>query len=665
MASMRTKKLPADIGILLLSVLLVCLPHLLRLPLWISTLCLSLIVWRFLHETGRAPLPGKYLRLFMLLASLGGLFASYSTLLGRTAGSAMLLLMLCLKLLEIKGHRDVVIIIYISFFILITSFLFDQSIYSGAYMLLLVLSLLSAMIVYNHPTTQQKPLAPALRQTAGLAFSLMLQAVPLMLMLFLLFPRLPGPLWSLPEEPQGGSTGLADELEPGRISNLSDNHAVAFRVKFEAPPPGQELLYWRGPVLSLFTGRKWKVLRDDSVSRLNLDDIRFSIPRDYTITLEPHNRHWLFALEMPGTIPANAYLTQDLQLLQTRPVANVTRYKMRAYLAYQLDANSIVNRHYYLQVPEHVAPRTRRFVNRLREQYAQDGRFINSILNYFREQNFIYTRKPPRLDGDTVDEFLFSSRRGYCVHYASSFAVMMRLAGIPARIVSGYQGGEMNPLSDYMIVRQSDAHAWVELWLPGKGWLRIDPTSVIPDSRVEATQDLLRRKDDRSRAAFNLKQGWFSKSLSKMRFAWDSLNNRWNNWVIGYNDKRQQSLLSSLGADNLSIYHLALLLGIAFSISLLFITLFVFRRRQSRFNPVQQAYAQFCHKLSGCGFVRKPEETAQDYARRVIELRQDLHSSVDTITQLYNHLRYARKPSSRLILQFRKKIKHFHPRKTE
>jgi len=663
MAEKRRKKLPADIGILLLSVLLVCLPHLLRLPLWISALCLGLIGWRFLHETGRAPLPGKYLRLFMLLASLVGLFASYSTLLGRTAGSAMLLLMLCLKLMEIKGHRDIVIIIYISFFILITSFLFDQSIYSGAYMLLLVLSLISAMIVYNHPTAQQKPLPLALRQTTGQAFVLMLQATPLMLMLFFLFPRLPGPLWSLPEDAQGGSTGLADELEPGRISKLSDNHDVAFRVKFDAPPPGQELLYWRGPVLSLFTGRKWKVLKDDSVSRLNLDDIRFSIPIDYTITLEPHNRHWLFALEMPGTIPANAYLTEDMQLLQTRPVNNVTRYKMRAYLAYQLDANSIVNSHYYLQVPEHVAPRTRRFVNRLRKQYVQDGRFINSILNYFREQNFIYTREPPRLDGDTVDEFLFASRRGYCVHYASSFAVMMRLAGIPARIVSGYQGGEMNPFSDYMIVRQSDAHAWVELWLPGRGWLRIDPTSVIPDSRVEATQDLLRRQDDRSRTAFNLKQGWFSKSLSNMRFAWDTMNNRWNNWVIGYNDKRQQSLLSTIGADSLSIYHLALLLGIAFSASLLFITLLVFRRRRSKLNPVNLAYARFCHKLSRCGFVRKPGETAQDYAHRIIELRQDLHSSVDTISQLYNHLRYAKKPSPRLFTQFRKKIKDFHPRK--
>ena len=663
MTERRTRKPAADISILLLSVLLVCLPHLLRLPLWISALCLALIGGRFLHETGRAPLPGKYLRLFLLLACLAGLFASYSTLLGRTAGSAMLLLMLCLKLMEIKGHRDVVVIIYISFFILITSFLFDQSIYSGAYMLLVVLSLISTMIIYNHPAAQQKPLAPALRQTTGRAFILMLQAVPLMLMLFFLFPRLPGPLWSLPEEPQGGSTGLADELEPGRISKLSNNHDVAFRVKFETPAPGPELLYWRGPVLSLFTGRKWKVLTEDSASRLNLDDVRFSIPVDYTITLEPHNRHWLFALEMPASIPANAYLTEDMQLLQTQPVNNVTRYKMRAYLAYRLDANSIINSHYYLQVPEHVAPRTRRFVNRLREQYAQDGRFINAILNYFREQNFIYTRKPPRLDGDTVDEFLFTSRRGYCVHYASSFAVMMRLAGIPARIVSGYQGGEMNPFSDYMIVRQSDAHAWVELWSPGKGWLRIDPTSVIPNSRIEASEDLLRRNDDSSRAALKLKQGWLSKTVSNMRFAWDTVNNRWNNWVIGYNDKRQQSFLSSLGATDVSIYHLALLLGITFSLSLLFITLFVFRRRKIKLNPVQQAYAQFCRKLSRCGFVRKPEETAQDYAHRVIELRQDLHSSVDTISQLYNHLRYARNPSPRLILQFRKKIKHFHPRR--
>ncbi len=661
MAERLSLSAPANISALLLSVVLVGLPHLLHQPLWVSALCLTLVGWRYLYETGRARLAGKSLRLLILLAALAGLFLSYSTVFGRTAGSAMLLLMLCLKLMEIKGHRDVVIIIYISFFILITSFLFDQSIYSGAYMLLVVLSLIITMIIYDHPNAQRQKFLPALRQTSRLALTLMLQAVPLMLMLFFLFPRLPGPLWSLPEDGQGASTGLADELEPGSISKLSDNPAVAFRIKFESAPPQPELLYWRGPVLSLFTGEKWKILKEDSVSRLNLDDIQFSIPINYTVTLEPNNQHWLFALEMPGTIPANAYLSEDMQLLQTMPVRSVTRYKMRAYLNYQLDPHSIINSRNYLQVPDHVAPRTRQFVADLREQFAGDGAYINASLNYFRDEKFFYTREPPKLGKDSVDAFLFDTRRGYCVHYASSFAVMMRLAGIPARIVSGYQGGEMNPLSDYMIVRQSDAHAWVELWLPNKGWLRIDPTSVIPDSRVEATQDRLQRKDQRTRDALKLKEGWLSNKLHTMRYAWDTLNNNWNNWIVGYNDTRQKSLLSLFNAEKLSLRHLAILLAAIFTACLLFITLFVFRRKPDKLAPVSQAYARFCQKLSRIGFTRKPGESAENFAQRIIDLREDLHSNVQTITHLYNYLRYAKNPSPGLFTQFRKKIKHFHP----
>jgi len=663
MDKLGRRKLPTEIGMLLLSILLVCLPHLLHLPIWVSSFCLSLLGWRFLYETGRAPLPGKYLRLFILLIAIAGLLFSYSTLLGRTAGSAMLLLMLCLKLMEIKGHRDVVIIINISFFILITSFLSNQSIYNGAYMLLVVLSLISSMIIYNHPSTQKKTLSQALAATSRLAFILMLQAIPLMLILFFLFPRLPGPLWAIPDDAQTSSTGLSDELEAGRISKLVDNHAVAFRVHFASKPPKQNLLYWRGPVLSLFDGRKWKVLKQDSVSRLSLDDIHFSIPVDYTITLEPHHQRWLLALDMPGSIPDNARLTQDMQLLQNYPVNAVSRYKMRAYLGYQLDPNSIINRRYYLQVPANVAPLTRKFVKTLRKKYVRNGSLVNAVLNYFRQQNFIYTRQPPKLDGDTVDTFLFKSRRGYCVHYASSFAVIMRLAGIPARIVSGYQGGEMNPFSDYMIVRQSDAHAWVEVWLAGKGWLRIDPTSVIPDSRIETTEDRLSHKEADPKTGFKTNPSWLNRHLRTMGFAWDSLNNHWNDWIIGYNDKRQKSLLSSLGADKLSLYQLALLLAVAFIVSILIVTLFVFRRHQSSLNPLNQAYARFCRKLARCGFTRQAEESAQNYALRIIKQRPDLQSSVDTISRLYNHLRYAKAPSPLLFLQFKKKIKCFHPQR--
>lgn len=223
----------------------------------------------------------------------------------------------------------------------------------------------------------------------------------------------------------------------------------------------------------------------------------------------------------------------------------------------------------------------------------------------------------------------------------------------------------MNPFSDYMIVRQSDAHAWVELWLGGKGWLRIDPTSVIPDSRIETTEDRLRHKDANSKNRGKSTQSWFGNRLRTMAFAWDAINNNWNNWVVDYNDRRQKSLLSTLGADNLSLYQLALLLAAAFGISILIVTLLVFRRNPTRLNPVNQAYAQFCRKLARHGFIRQAEESAQNYARRIVQQRPDLQSKVETISRLYNHLRYANAPSHRLFLQFKKQINRFHPRKTD
>ncbi|MCW9025603.1 MAG: DUF3488 and transglutaminase-like domain-containing protein [Gammaproteobacteria bacterium] len=658
----RLTRIPADIGLLLFSTILVCLPHLLRLPIWTVILCVSVIGWRVLYELKQVPLPGKYLRLSILLGSLAGLFISYSTLIGRHAGSAMLVIMLCLKLLELNKKRDALVIIYISFFIIITGFLFDQSLYTGAYMVLVVWALITTMITYNHYATKGTSVQATIARHFKLAFILMAQAAPLMLLLFFLFPRLPNPLWGLPADAHGGQTGLSDTLEPGRISKLSDNPEVAFRVLFKGSPPAQNKLYWRGPVFTNYDGVRWQTDKNSlSLTRLDLDNQVVSNPVNYQLTLEPHNQRWLFALDIPTTVPERAILTNELQLLNSKPIRSVYRYSVSSALDYQYDMTSVLNIESALSLPTNTAPKTRQFVNKLRSKFKNDGVLVSAVLDHFRQQEFYYSRNPPRLYADHTDEFLFDTRKGYCEQYASAFAVMMRMARIPARIVTGYHGGEINPFSKNLIVRQSDAHSWVEIWLSKRGWLRIDPTSVIPDHRVENTTDLLQRQSREQQAKFLLEKGWASNSIRQLRFALDSIHSHWNSWIVGYDHQRQTNFFSLLGFSNFSMLHVGLLMAASISLAFFIIGLLLFRQRKTIDQPVLKAYEKFCKKLVRCGFEKKPYETATDFAQRVALKRQDLKQDVLHINSLYNQLRYASAPSRELLLNFKTLVQKFRP----
>jgi transglutaminase-like putative cysteine protease len=653
------KRIPLPNSLLLIGLTLVVLPHVPHLPAWLSVACFAVIGWRFLFDAGYVPLPNRFWRLVLLVIAILALLVTYRTLVGLQAGTALLVLMLTLKLFEMRGWRDVTVVVFLAFFVMVTSYLFSQSLLMGIYTLAVVVLLIASLISFQH--AEQTIAAGSLRRNIRLATLILAQALPLALVLFVLFPRIPGPLWGLPDDAGIGQTGLSDELSPGRISRLVTSNAVAFRVRFKDEIPSMTQRYWRGPVMWRYDGRKWKV-GDERANMAQLFDQQYrGRPLDYQVTLEPHRYNWLFALDIPASVPKGVFLTRDYQLLSQTQVNEVTRYAMRSYTDYRIEPDSLADPQHYLVLPEDIAPRSRQLVSQLASETASDSEMVDAVLGYFSSQPFYYTREPPLLFDDPVDEFLFETRRGFCGHYASAFTVMMRQAGIPARVVTGYYGGEMNPLADYMIVRQSDAHAWSEVWLQDRGWVRVDPTAAIPPSRVEQNVELVRRQPE-LRQQLEAERRWWQRGLHQAAYAWDALNNRWQQWVIGYNQGRQNALLKALGLEQLGWHGLvALLIGVLV-FALLVIGVLLLVRFPRPGNRITRYYRRFLHKLGRKGINKGTAETPRQFSQRAARLQPALADHIEQITQDYLLLRYAQlddQQQQRLFRQFVQNVRAF------
>ena len=663
MVQPRHSRLSPSAFLLLLSVMVVLLPLIPYLPVWLTIFCASLIVWRLLYDLGRVSLPGRAIRIILILFALIGLFFSYYTLFGRTAGSAFLAVLLCMKLLETHTVRDRMVVTFLAYFMIVIGFLFSQSIATGVYMLFQALLLTTSMISINHQPANYLPRHTVYKHYTQLAGRMLLLAMPLTLVLFILFPRVPGPLWGMPEDVGGATTGLSEQMSPGRISQLSNNDTVAFRVKFHGAIPPNSDLYWRGPVFWNFTGFEWNSPKSQFHLRLQTEFETYGPVFDYSVTLEPHDQRWLFALDLPVGLPPRTRMSAELQVLSLQPINKVTRYDLRSYTRYRIEPNATPLLQRYLDLPPNSAPRSQRLIQTWQQTTSHPRQLIQQALDYFRQQEFYYSRQPPLLFDDPVDEFLFQTRKGYCEHYASAFTVMMRQAGIPARVVTGYQGGEMNPLSDYMIVRQSDAHAWSEVWLADEGWQRVDPTAVIPPSRIESSEDMLRREPQASRERRLIELNWLGRSVRQARYAWDAVNNRWNHWIIGFNEKRQLALLSSWGMPNIDWQGM---IGLLFSLLaglLLLFGFYILRRSPAPVDPATQLYRQFLHKIEKLGLTKQEFESALAFAKRIKSIRQDLAKEIDQITRDYNKLRYAAHPPQYLYARLEFTIKQFKPQR--
>ena len=647
---------------LLVALIPVLGPHTSHLPDWCIAFGGLLFGWRaFLTwREGIAPvkLPSKWLLVFLMLLGVAGTLWTHRTLFGRDAGVTFVTLMLALKLLETRNKRDAVVAIFLSYFLILTTFFYSQTIGTGALMLVSLVLITSALIAANRDAAPM----PALQQTR-LAGTIILQAFPMMLVLFLLFPRVQGPLWGLPADASAALSGLSDSMSPGQITSLSLSDAIAFRVNFTTPLPKGADLYWRGPVLAAFDGRNWRMLLANPERPARFEAAGPAV--DYTVTMEPTQKPWLFALEMPTRLPEFARLTPDLQPVTTKPITNRLRYEARSYPGYRSvafeDARDLAP---YLGLPSRSNPRTRELISNWLFQGISGEAMVARVLRHFRTEEFFYTFEPPLLDNNPVDEFLFITKRGFCEHYASAFTVMMRAAGIPARVVTGYQGGEINPVDGVFTVRQSEAHAWAEVWLRGRGWTRVDPTAAVSPARIErGLQGALPQRFAQPMIA-RFAGAWSADALQKFRFNWEAVSNTWNQWVLNYSPDRQRETLERLGMKTPTWQDMVAAMVIGAGLVSLVVTGWLLKVQRER-DPVQRAWERFCKRIARAGVTREPAEGPLDFARRAAHqlsaTRPESTAAplLQRIAETYARLRYGPGADPAGVRQFAQMVKGF------
>lgn len=621
---------------------LTVVPHVTSVRPWLVLLAASTVIWRLTIELRQWRLPNKWLRSGMALAAMLGVLASYRTLNGLEAGTGFLVVMGAMKLLETRNLRDLTLVLFVSYFLLFAGFLYNQQVLLLPYMLIAVW-VLTATLMRIH---QGAPV----KSTAALATSakMFLQALPLAALLFLLFPRLPGQFWAVPAR-ETARTGLDDELSPGDVSDLTISGAVAFRVSFEGGriPPAPEL-YWRGPVLHDFDGRTWRgqlhMYSDAPVKALGT-------PYRYRITLEPHQRNWVFALDAATKWPSGTRRAADYQILSYRRIAALRSFELESVTEYATEGALLTPiRISDLRLPRDRNPRTLELARTLRAQVESDAQFVTAVLDKLNREAYFYTLEPPTLAHDSVDDFLFNTKRGFCEHFASAFTTLARAAGIPARVVTGYQGGDFNPLSGYLTVRQSDAHAWSEVWLDGRGWVRVDPTAAVAPERIERGIDAAISEEEAVPGRIFMR----STVLSRMRHAWDALNTFWNANVVEFGQVQQRALLDMLGIENADWRELGF--GLALAIAAFFgaLSLYLaFRYRPPRRDPLVQTYEQLCLRFAKRKLARAAHEGPNDYLARLAAARPDLAAQLEEMRMLYVSLRYGPTPLTSELSRFK------------
>lgn len=597
-------------------------PGALRQPWWI-TLLIVLLLGHTAVRT-RRPIPALPTWLLGVLAGLALvlLTSTYGTLLGRDAGTALLALLVTLKGAESRRRRDGQLLALLGLFMTSTNFFFSQGPLTALHAILSAALLLSAAARWVTP-----PPAPPedWRDTLVRAGGWLALAAPLALILFVLYPRPDRPLWQLPVQGQA-TTGLSNEIQAGEYGSLARSNAVAFRADFQGavPTPGER--YWRGPVYEAYDGLTWRQVRQSGSPSVEPTGPGWR----YTLTLEPGPGPWLLALDAPVTLPEGAFLSTAFQAVSFRPGAagrhRVTLESRPARLG-RLEGQARLD--FDLLLPAGQSPRALAL--------ARDWRAlppparVQAALQFLRQGGFAYTLSPPTLpQQDRVDAFLFGTRQGFCEHYASAFAFLMRAAGLPARIVGGYLGGELNPDGGYLIVRQQDAHAWTEVWLPGQGWVRVDPTAVIAPARLNANvQTALSQPLATVPPAPTL--------LGRLGLRLDALQNRWNALVVDYDGEQQAALLSRSGLGAVGSGPYLLVLPLLMALALLPALLLV-RRAARPADPAARALHDLTVKL---GLPRAPGETPSAYVQRAVARDPHLAPLLADVLGAYQAARYA------------------------
>lgn len=629
------------------------LPHLPHVALWIPLLIALICAWRLQAARRRRPLPSAWVRVPLAVVGFAGVFITYRQITGVDAGSALLMVMAAMKLLETRGHRDRAVVVFLCFFLLFAAFLREQALWGPVYLFSGALFVITALL----QVSRQRD-AIAAGPAVAAAGRLLLQAVPLAILLFLLFPRVPGPFWSLPQRGAQASAGLADSMSPGDITELALSDAAAFRVRFDGDSPALSELYWRGPVLSEFDGREWRMRSMSFLPGLqDKVDTRGDLV-SYEVTLEPHGRRWLLALETPVSWDApKAIATAPYQLVRFRPVEQRMSYRARSSLTgatpgWMTDRGQLAD----TQLPAGSNPRSTAWASSARATAASDEAYLADILQMFRAEPFFYSLTPALLGAQSVDDFLFNTREGFCGHYASAFTVLARAAGIPARVVTGYQGGELNPLANHLTVRQADAHAWAEVWLDNQ-WVRYDPTAAVAPERIQWGIDSAIDSGSLT-GAEQLRRGLLGSGLY---MSWDALNAAWNRWVLGFGPESQTDLLRWTGIAKPTIRHLVVGLAAGMSLFLALLAGWQYLRGRRRLDPLARAYRELCARTARATRTRQPAEGPQEYATAVISLRPELRADLESLFGAYARLRYDGPASYQRVASFAAAVKRFRP----
>ena len=589
----------------------VILPHLTRVPLWVLAIYLGAALWRLQMHRERALMPPRWLRLLLGLAAGGAVIASYQTLIGLDPMVALLLVASALKLIESVRAKDGYVLVSLGFFIMTTQFLYNQELPVALYSVVGTLLLVVSLIALN-----QRPSGSISRREPLLALRMLGLAIPMMIVLFLLFPRI-APLWSVPSKNTQATTGMSDVLRPGDVTRLGRSAEVAFRVQFEDQIPPQRELYWRGMVLNEFADGAWRTLgwSDHPATERKLDKpIAVGESLKYRIIIEPTMQHWLYAMPYAQSPTAGVFEAWDFRLAVRKPLESTFAYDVVTWPESPLQPElSPWRREAELALPSNLNPLTREWVERQVNAVGNGPELIARVLSYFREQPFYYTLQPPKIDDDDfVDEFIFQSLRGFCEHYAYSFVVMMRMAGVPARIIGGYQGGELNTLNNTLIVRQFDAHAWVEVWLEDRGWVRVDPTAAVAPERVEqGLEEALRGQE--GFLADSLLSAYRFRSVTMvnwLRLRYDAAAWQWQSFIVGFNSDEQIDLLESWFGEIKVSWFVAVLLG-SWVVVLAPLIWWMNRSRSSSERlPVEQQFAELCRALARRGIERAVGESA-------------------------------------------------------
>ena len=526
----------------------VILPQIDRLPLWCSLMAGAVLLWRGVLAWGSRPLPSRWWLLALLALATAGTWMSYRTLLGRDAGVTFIVVLLALKTLEMRARRDAFVIFFLGFFTMLSNFFFSQSLLTAAAMVVALLGLLTAL-VNSHMPVGRPPLMQAARTAAWMA----LAGAPIMAALFMLFPRI-APLWGLPGDAMSGRSGLSGQMQVGTIASLALDDSIAMRIRFEGATPPQRDMYFRGPVFSSFDGKEWRPLRSAFPQRMQLQpDLAVQGPAySYQVTLAANNRPWLMVLDATPQAPEirgySASMGPDLQWQANQPIADLVRYRATSYPEYRHGPNRLaVGLQDYLDLPPGFNPRTLQLAADLRRQpglaTAGAQTLVDAVMDKLRTGGYEYTLEPGVYGTHTADEFWFDRKAGFCEHIASSFVLLMRALDVPARIVTGYQGGQVNNVDSFWTVRQSDAHAWAEVWMAGRGWVRVDPTSAVSPGRTGTFQRLAPQPGVLAQALNAVSPGF----TFNLRALWEATNNRWNQWVLNYSQAKQMDLLRNLG----------------------------------------------------------------------------------------------------------------------